>query len=116
MSGANARRVRVAELLLDLEAALRNAQLWEASAPSAAALASTEPFCIDTLNFIQWLQHVFLPRMHMLLHSGAELPQKCGMAEMAELYFSASSSNGSAVIATLREIDQIIEVAAQPGH
>lgn len=87
MSTRPVRSVRVAELLLDLEAAMRTAALWEALPPDPPALASTEPFCIDTLDFCQWLQFVFLPRMHELLDAGLQLPDKCGIAEMADVHF-----------------------------
>ena len=59
-------RIRVAALLIDLEGALRSRLLWDADEPSPEALASTQPFCIDTLDFPQWLQFVFLPRMRAL--------------------------------------------------
>ena len=39
------------ELLAALELALLDAGWWGSDAPDAAALASTEPFCVDTLTF-----------------------------------------------------------------
>jgi uncharacterized protein YqcC (DUF446 family) len=103
--------VRVAMLLIDLEAALRSHALWDSEAPDPLALASTEPFCVDTLDFAQWLQFVFLPRMRMLIDAGAELPQRCGIAAMAEVCLAASHG-GEHVIAVLREIDRAVESAA----
>ena len=44
--------------------------LWEKVSPSAAALASDEPFCIDTLTFPQWLQFIFLPTLYRMLEAG----------------------------------------------
>ncbi len=49
-------RTEVAELLIDIEAQLRQLNLWDRTPPSKASLASTEPFCIDTLTLPQWLQ------------------------------------------------------------
>ena len=96
-------RIRVAALLIDLEAQLRTRLLWDIEEPDPTALASTQPFCIDTLSFPQWLQFVFLPRMRALLDEGHPLPTKCGIAEMAEMHFDAADA--VAVIALLREID-----------
>jgi uncharacterized protein YqcC (DUF446 family) len=96
-------RIRVAALLIDLEAELRNRLLWDADEPAAEALASSQPFCIDTLSFPQWLQFVFLPRMRALLDADVPLPAQCAIAEMAEMQFGAGE--GLELIALLREID-----------
>ena len=47
------RTEQVAALLIDVESGLRQLNLWELRSPPAEALASTQPFCIDTLNFAQ---------------------------------------------------------------
>ena len=47
---------RIADVLLQVEAALRTGGKWEAHQPSEAALGSPVPFCMDTLSFEQWLQ------------------------------------------------------------
>ena len=75
-------------ILLDkLEAELRQQQLWSQQAPDTAALASTMPFCCDTLALEQWLQFIFLPRMRALLQRGAALPNKVAILPMAEEAF-----------------------------
>lgn len=52
-------------LLEDLEKELKLMGVWEAQAPSEAALNSHQPFAIDYLSFNQWLQWLFLPKcMH----------------------------------------------------
>ncbi|MFA7555553.1 MAG: YqcC family protein [Spongiibacteraceae bacterium] len=81
------RQVEVASLLIDIEAELRRLDLWQAESPSARALASTEPFCIDTLTFPQWLQFVFLRRMTVLLEQAQVLPDRCSIAPMADEFF-----------------------------
>ncbi|HQY71980.1 MAG TPA: YqcC family protein [Pseudomonadales bacterium] len=96
---------------MDLEAVLRSRLLWDAGEPSPEALASTQPFCIDTLDFPQWLQFVFLPRMQALLDADLPLPAQCAVAEMAEMHFGAAEA--ADVIALLREIDLAV-VAASP--
>jgi len=108
------RTVRVAMLLIDLEAALRSHSLWDGEPPDPLALASVEPFCVDTLSFAQWLQFMFLPRMRMLIDTGEELPTRCGMAPMAEVCFAATFG-GDSVVAVLREIDLLIEQAQEPA-
>ena len=80
-------RTQVAELLIDIEAELRQLGLWERQSPPAEALASEQPFCIDTLTLPQWLQFIFLPRLYRLLEQDAALPDRCGIAPLAEEYF-----------------------------
>ena len=62
---------RIADVLLEVEATLRNHGRWDSTRPPARSLDSTQPFCIDTLRFEQWLQWVFLPRMLQILAEGA---------------------------------------------
>ncbi|MCQ3827928.1 YqcC family protein [Microbulbifer elongatus] len=96
----------IATLLLELEAELRALDLWEDTPPSAEALASTQPFCVDTLTFPQWLQFVFLTRMSHLVEFEQPLPQQCAIAPMAEEHFRGSSQTGAALVAKLTEIDE----------
>ena len=49
-------RTEIAEVLIDIEAQLRQLGLWDKIPPSTEALASTQPFCVDTLTLPQWLQ------------------------------------------------------------
>jgi len=99
------REYRIASLLIDLEASLRVAGLWEQEEPPPEALASAEPFCVDTLAFPQWLQWIFLPRMSALISAGLPLPGRSGIAEMAELCFEGRRA---ALVTLLREIDAAI--------
>ncbi len=100
--------VRVAEVLIDIEKELRELQLWQAHTPSAEDLASQQPFCIDTLSFPQWLQFVFLPRMHTLIAENAGLPTTCGIAPIAEEYFRDLPLNAATLIAHIERIDQVL--------
>ena len=50
--------------LQQLEAEMRSAGLWGALPPSEQAMASTMPFMYDTLQIEEWLQWVFVPRLH----------------------------------------------------
>ncbi|MGO3344776.1 MAG: YqcC family protein [Marinomonas sp.] len=69
--------------LMDLEMALRESGVWECTQPSALALASNEPFCIDTMDFSQWLRYVMIVRFKALLETGGALPTRCQISPMA---------------------------------
>lgn len=93
---------------MDVECSLRTMGVWSDERPSDEALASTAPFCIDTLTFEEWLQFVFLERMRLLVQEGLPLPDKCGIAPMAELHFAESAHNPAQLIAHLEALDQTL--------
>jgi uncharacterized protein YqcC (DUF446 family) len=102
------KHIAVGEILLDIEKELRDLRLWEFESPSEAALASTEPFAVDTLNFPQWLQFIFLPRLHYMVRERLQLPTRCDVAPMAEQYFSEVNLNSNAIIMHIKKIDVLL--------
>jgi len=99
---------RVAGLLIDIEAQLRQLGQWDPVPPPPEALASAQPFCVDTLTLPQWLQFVFLPTMYTLLEEDRSLPEQCGIAPMAEEYFHGTGFNGEALVAVLASMDELL--------
>jgi uncharacterized protein YqcC (DUF446 family) len=98
----------IAQQLLLIERELRLQGWWDEQPPSDQALASQQPFCVDTLSFEQWLQWIFLPRMKDLLESGAALPEACGIRPMAEQVYGARNEQAQALIRLLGEFDRLI--------
>ena len=70
-------KLHVGVLLVELENELRALGWWESQAPAAQALQSQQPFCVDTLEFSQWLQWVFIPRMQSIVLTQQPLPKQC---------------------------------------
>lgn len=56
--------------------------------PQRRALSSVEPFSVDTLDFHQWLQWIFLVRMKQILEQDLPLPNASGILEMAEMVYA----------------------------
>jgi uncharacterized protein YqcC (DUF446 family) len=98
----------VAEVLIDIEAQLRQLGQWSKLQPPAEALASDLPFCVDTLTFPQWLQFVLLPTLYTMLQEGQTLPERCGVAPMAEEYFRGTGLRSSELVAALVRIDELL--------
>lgn len=98
----------ICQLLVQLEQEIKALALWSPAPPSAQALASQQPFCVDTLTFPQWLQYVFLPQMGERIATGAVLPLRCGIAPMAEEYCAAAGINGRALISLLQQLDVVL--------
>ena len=101
-------KTAVAELLIDIEAELRTLGLWDKLPPSTQALASEQPFSVDTLTLPQWLQFIFLPTLYRLIQEGEPLPERCGIAPMAEEYFRGTGLASAALEATLLKLDQLL--------
>jgi uncharacterized protein YqcC (DUF446 family) len=104
-------RTEVPEVLIDIEAQLRQLSLWERVQPSSRALASVEPFCVDTLSLPQWLQFVFLPTLYQMLEEDAPLPERCAIAPMAEEFFRGSKLATAELLSSLRRIDKLLSGA-----
>ncbi len=101
-------RSAIAAQLIDLEAALRQLDLWSETPPSQEALSSEQPFAMDSLEFEEWLQFIFLPTLYEVLGSGGTLPECCAIAPMAEETVGKKKLPTEALIATLRELDRLI--------
>ena len=101
-------RTEIAEVLIDIEAQLRQLGLWDKIPPSTEALASTEPFCVDTLTLPQWLQFIFLPTIYRMLEEEEALPQRCGIAPMAEEFFKGSGLAVGELVNALLKIDELL--------
>jgi uncharacterized protein YqcC (DUF446 family) len=98
----------VAKVLVDIEKELRALHLWNSVSPSVEALASTQPFAIDTLNFPQWLQFIFVPRLSFMIAQQLPLPNNSDVAAMAEEYFQVLSLNSSLLLKHLQKIDSLL--------
>ncbi|WP_263264422.1 YqcC family protein [Pseudomonas sp. RIT-PI-S] len=103
----------IADQLLLIEQALRQAGWWADSPPSVEALASPEPFCIDTLQFEEWLQWIFLPRMKLIVENGLALPDASGILAMAEMIYVNRPGEAIALMASLRRFDLLISGETQ---
>lgn len=108
MSENDGKVSKLADCLLRVEAHMRMIGEWSPVPPSDEALASTEPFCVDTLMFTEWLQFVFLVRMKELVERDAPLPSVSGIAPMAEEHFRSRSQPVARLIAELAVIDELL--------
>ena len=90
-----------------IEALLRQHQLWQETAPQPAALESTQPFCLDTLEPFQWLQWVLIPRLHALLEGGHPLPHSFAVAPYYEMALEATHPARDVVLIELQRLDTL---------
>jgi len=98
----------VRQLLNELEAALQAENLWSTQPPSLDALASTAPFCCDTMPLEHWLQFVLLPKMHALLDAGSPLPNKVAISPLAEHVYASNLSAVTALLGAIKRLEQCL--------
>jgi uncharacterized protein YqcC (DUF446 family) len=90
-----------------LEAELRRMELWEPEPPSERMLASTQPFCFDTLALSQWLQWLLIPRMRRILAGEGDLPTRSAIHPYAEDCFE-HLDDPSALLLLIEQFDGLI--------
>lgn len=90
-----------------LEAELRRVQLWDPERPSETLLASSQPFCIDTLALSQWLQWLLIPRMRSVLAGERPMPTRSAIYPLAEDCFE-HLEDPCALLALIERFDQLI--------
>ena len=99
------------ELLVILDAIssqMLEKKLWQTTAPSAEALSSAEPFCVDTLTFCEWIQWIMLPRLEQMAQSQAPLPQNSDMFSMAEEAFKGVPTDTDELLSLIFKLDQCL--------
>jgi uncharacterized protein YqcC (DUF446 family) len=97
--------------LLELEAAMKAANLWRTPTPDASAFASQQPFCIDTMSLPQWVRYVFIARLNALIDAKAAMPAKCDVAPAVAAYMmqeKARASDQVLVVKAVERVDQIV--------
>lgn len=112
LDGVMSRHANLAHQLLRLEATMRQQGLWGAHKPSDQALASQQPFCMDTLAIEQWLQFVFIPKMAALIAQGARLPHMQagkGIGPMVEFSFNQRGIRCPIILGIIADIDRLLE-------
>lgn len=103
---------RIADVLLEVEANLRNSGRWDPGQPPAEALGSTQPFCLDTLRFEQWLQWVLLPRMKQILEHRRPLPVKSAIFAYAQEYLCKNDPLSKNLLSLIKRFDDLISIQA----
>ena len=81
--------------------------LWDTSPPSQEVLSSQQPFCIDTLDFTQWLQWILIPRLEAILKTNIPLPDSSAIHPYAEEALKGRSDNTS-LIALIQQLDRTL--------
>lgn len=101
---------RIADVLLEVEATLRTNGKWDEISPDSDALASKQPFCMDTLEFEQWLQWIFLPRMKTTLEQTKPLPAKSSIFVYAHECLQKNDPSTGSLLKLIKTFDDLIKI------
>lgn len=99
----------------NIEHELRRLDLWTNEAPTHQALSSIEPFCYDTLNFSEWMQWVFLPRMREVLTDMRDMPAQSNIFAYAEEALKNTPYESEQLLFLIKTFDELVaETGDQP--
>ncbi len=98
--------------LLELEAAMKAANLWRMPTPEASAFASQQPFCIDTMSLPQWVRFVFIARLNALIDANAPMPAKCDVAPAVAAYLMQEKVRASDQVLVVRAVERVDQLVS----
>ncbi|MCI0505974.1 MAG: YqcC family protein [Gammaproteobacteria bacterium] len=99
---------RINALLAAMQQEMERIGIWEENAPPVENLASSQPFCYDTLHVGQWLQWIFIPRMQTIVDQRFRIPQRCDIHPYAAESLEGYTIDSVTLLSLIREIDGVI--------
>lgn len=96
-------RLKVEQVLKELQDELNRLGYWKGQLENPERTNSNEPFCADTLEFTEWLQWVFIPRMRTVIRNDMQLPFRCDVTPRMEIWTMESSSNVAGELVTIMQ-------------
>ncbi|MED5524474.1 MAG: YqcC family protein [Pseudomonadota bacterium] len=94
-------------LLEQIEMEMRLQKLWAQQHPGEQALASTEPFAVDTLDFEQWVQFIYLPKLKVLIGEN-QAPSNVSVCPMAEESWRHHGSRLMPLLELIADLDELL--------
>lgn len=104
------RHEQVSALLIDIRNEMQVTGLWQQQPPAPEALASPQPFCVDTLDFNEWVQWLLLPRLEQMIDRQLPLPQNSEIRPMAEEVFKQMDENTDHLLELISQLDNLLRV------
>jgi uncharacterized protein YqcC (DUF446 family) len=96
--------IRYADLI---EAEMRRIGCWQNQPLRPGQMQFTKAFAMDTMSFVQWLQFVFLPRVHEAAASN-QFPRSSSVGTQAVREFEGDV-NADRLVTLLSEFDALFE-------
>lgn len=102
----------ISNYLNELEEELKALQLWggEQGRPEEKAFLDPNPFCLDSMDFHQWLEYVLIAKFREMIAAENPLPDKMCVHTYAQEKYRGQWSKYRNLIVILRKLDE--EVSA----
>ena len=108
-SSDNQPRDQVEGVLQELQDELSRLGYWQGQLSEPERTNSSEPFCADSLDFTEWLQWVFIPRMRTVIRNGITLPFRCEITPRLEVWAIESPGNRAGdLVSIMKKADSLI--------
>ncbi|MET4692784.1 YqcC family protein [Endozoicomonas lisbonensis] len=101
--------VQIIRLLEEMEAELKVLGCWQAMPPTAEAMSSEVPFCMDTMAFSQWLQWLFIPRVRAIVEQGGALPKGANIKPYAEEALMVEKVSSEKLLNLVEQFDLLMK-------
>ncbi|PIE45750.1 MAG: pseudouridine synthase [Gammaproteobacteria bacterium] len=100
----------IIQTIEQLNRLLKTCQLWSAEQPTPQQLASSEPFCVDTMTFEQWLQWVLIPKLTAVVNDPHfnGLPHRSDIHAMATYVFEKYEQDTDDISRVIKRLDQLL--------
>ena len=91
-----------------IETEMQRAGLWQTEPLDPEQYDFRAAFAKDTMDFSQWLQFIFLPRMYALVERSQLPPGPCAILPLAEQYFQGAKLDVRPLLRVLDALDRLI--------
>lgn len=88
-----------------IEAEMRRIGFWQSAPLRSEQMAFKQAFAMDTMTFVQWLQFIFLPRVHEAVKSNS-FPRSSSVGTQAVREFDGDP-DADQLITLLSEFDDL---------
>jgi len=99
---ANARKI-----IAEIEAEMKRIGYWSIDPLPAEVYDFRQAFAMDTMTFAQWLQFVFIPRVHQIIETQAAFPAQSMVGTQAIREFDGDA-NVEHLVSLLNDFDRLI--------
>jgi len=87
---------------------MTKAGVWQSIPPTPDRMMSVEPFSIDTLSFIEWLQWIYVPRLRAIIEAGGQLPVGAQVLPYAEEALRTSHEPIPGLLEIINQLDDAL--------
>lgn len=99
---------KVVFLLDEIQRTMEQAGLWQPVSPSPEKMSSLEPFSLDTLSFLEWLQWVYIARLRAIVDAEMALPSGAKVHPYAEEALKSEAIQSPVLLALIQELDDLL--------